>query len=110
MLPFKKILCPTDFSDPSYESLKAAAELAGHFAGDLYLGTHPADPTSILRVRMMPPLTFHQEELKKALKNLQSDRTKVTPGCRSILVVLGHPSRSFESPGPSDLSDRPHMQ
>jgi nucleotide-binding universal stress UspA family protein len=37
MLPFKKILCPTDFSEPSYEALKAANELALHFSSELYL-------------------------------------------------------------------------
>lgn len=37
MLPFKKILCPTDFSEPSYEALKAANELALHFSTELYL-------------------------------------------------------------------------
>lgn len=37
MLPFKKILCPTDFSEPSYEALKAANELALHFSAELYL-------------------------------------------------------------------------
>jgi len=37
MLPFKKILCPTDFSEPSYQALKAANELALHFSAELYL-------------------------------------------------------------------------
>ena len=31
MLPLKKILCPTDFSDPSFEAMKVATELALHF-------------------------------------------------------------------------------
>lgn len=37
MLPFKKILYPTDFSEASYEALKAANELALHFSTELYL-------------------------------------------------------------------------
>ena len=37
MLPFKKILCPTDFSEPSYEAVKAASELAQHFSAELHL-------------------------------------------------------------------------
>jgi nucleotide-binding universal stress UspA family protein len=37
MLPFKKILYPTDFSEPSYEALKAANELALHFFAELWL-------------------------------------------------------------------------
>ncbi len=37
MLPFKKILCPTDFSEPSYEALNVANELALHFSSELFL-------------------------------------------------------------------------
>jgi len=37
MLPFKKILYPTDFSEASYEALRAANELALHFSTELYL-------------------------------------------------------------------------
>lgn len=37
MLPFKKIFCPTDFSDPSLEALAAAVEMASHFNSELYL-------------------------------------------------------------------------
>jgi hypothetical protein len=29
MLPFKRILCPTDFSEPAFTALKRAEELAG---------------------------------------------------------------------------------
>ena len=36
-LPFKKILCPTDFSEPSYEALKMANELALQFSAELIL-------------------------------------------------------------------------
>ena len=35
MLPFKKILCPTDFSEPAFTALKRAEELARHFAAEL---------------------------------------------------------------------------
>lgn len=35
MLPFKKILCPTDFSEPSYEAIKTAGEIAFHFGSEL---------------------------------------------------------------------------
>ena len=43
MLPFKKILYPTDFSEPSYEALKAANELALHFSAELCL-VHVVSP------------------------------------------------------------------
>lgn len=35
MLPFKKILCPIDFSEPSHQALKVASELALNFSAEL---------------------------------------------------------------------------
>ena len=35
MLPVKKILCPTDFSEPSLVALETARELAEHFDAEL---------------------------------------------------------------------------
>jgi universal stress protein A len=35
MLPLRKILCPTDFSEPSYQALAVASELAAHFQAEL---------------------------------------------------------------------------
>ena len=37
MLPLKKILWPTDFSEPSFEALDAAKELASRFSAELYV-------------------------------------------------------------------------
>ena len=37
MLPINKILCPTDFSEPSYQGLKGAIELAEHFSAEIVL-------------------------------------------------------------------------
>ena len=37
MLPFRKILCPTDFSEPSYKALDVAVELASQFSATLSL-------------------------------------------------------------------------
>ena len=36
-MPLRKILCPTDFSEPSYNALNAANELALHFSAALVL-------------------------------------------------------------------------
>jgi nucleotide-binding universal stress UspA family protein len=43
MLTFEKILCPTDFSEPSYEALTIADEMARHFSGELLL-VHAVPP------------------------------------------------------------------
>jgi len=37
MLPVTKILCPSDFSDPSFRALTVADELARHFDADLFI-------------------------------------------------------------------------
>ncbi|MGB2984193.1 MAG: universal stress protein [Candidatus Bipolaricaulia bacterium] len=37
MLPFKRILCPTDFSEPSHAGIKAAVEMAERFSAELIL-------------------------------------------------------------------------
>ena len=37
MLPVKKILCPTDFSEPSMAALDAACEFAQHFDAELII-------------------------------------------------------------------------
>lgn len=47
MLPIRKILCPTDFSEPSLKGVATAEELARHFGAELLLITvvtpiHPA--------------------------------------------------------------------
>jgi universal stress protein A len=43
MLPFKKILCPTDFSAPSCEAASAASEMAKAFSATLVL-VHVVEP------------------------------------------------------------------
>ncbi|MCK9275425.1 MAG: universal stress protein [Syntrophales bacterium] len=37
MLPIRKILCPTDFSEPSYTGMERANELARHFSAELIM-------------------------------------------------------------------------
>jgi universal stress protein A len=37
MFPFNKIICPTDFSEPSYEALQIAVEMASHFGAEICL-------------------------------------------------------------------------
>jgi nucleotide-binding universal stress UspA family protein len=53
MLPFKKIICPTDFSDPSNLALENAIELAEHFSSELLL-VHVLAPLSVA-----PTMTGH---------------------------------------------------
>lgn len=47
MLPFKRILCPTDFSDTSFDALNAAAELALFFQSELTV-LHVVPPAMVI--------------------------------------------------------------
>jgi universal stress protein A len=70
MLPFKKILWPTDFSEPSFKALEAAIELASKFSAELY-AVHvvsslpvvpgPSGPTSF-------NVSLYEEELQESAK------------------------------------------
>lgn len=64
MLPVKKILCPSDFSDASQKALGAAVELALHFKAELIvvhvLPVLPPAPTD-------PNISFAVPEYERAL-------------------------------------------
>ncbi len=53
MLPLRKIICPTDFSAPSYVALNTACELAAHFSAELVL-VHVITPAHILPITGSP--------------------------------------------------------
>ncbi len=83
MIVFKKILCPTDFSQPSLEALKAAADLAQHFGGELWvmhviLPIPPPTPVADSTFGLSLNLPLYQQELaassEKALKDLMEQR------------------------------------
>jgi nucleotide-binding universal stress UspA family protein len=81
MLPFKKILCPTDFSEPAFTALKRAEELARHFAAELIVA-HVIPPVPGPHMYADSPLAtsfdvpMFQQELairaEQMLKNLVS--------------------------------------
>jgi universal stress protein A len=80
MLPIKRILCATDFSDPSLEGLKAAGELASHFKASLYLVhvVNPVPPLPATTGSMMFDVPRYQKALEssaeKQLKDLVEDK------------------------------------
>lgn len=51
MLSFRKILCPTDFSDPSYRALATADELARRYQAELHV-LHVVMPVPLVE---LPP-------------------------------------------------------
>jgi nucleotide-binding universal stress UspA family protein len=98
MLPLKKIVCPTDFSEPSFEALQAAVELARHFSAELIV-IHVVQPVPLVAAGHMSPVVFnvraYQEEMERlAMKNLKEQlawRIPEGPAVRP-LVVLGDPA------------------
>ena len=90
MLPYRRILCPIDFSEPSYTALQGAEELARHFGAELCVahviptlpGPHLfADPP----VATSFDVSLYQQELarnaEKMLKEVVSHR--ISPEVRT---------------------------
>lgn len=89
MLPFKKILCPTDFSEPSYEALEAANELALHFSAELIL-VHVVPAIPIVPAPTTFEVPLYEEELRRsAEKSLQEVREqRVAKGLQAHTFVV----------------------
>lgn len=94
MLPVKKIICPTDFSDPSYEALKIADEMARHFSSELVL-IHAVTPLQVDPIYAEPNTfdlpSFEKERqviAEKAIEKLAAE--KLSAGIQhKTLVVQG---------------------
>ena len=93
MVPFKKILCPTDFSEPAFVALKHAEELARHFAAELIVahvipplpGPHSfPDPQAALNFEV--PL-FQQELAIKADQMLKDLVSHHKVGTRALVIT-----------------------
>ena len=92
MLPIKRILCPTDFSEPSLEAVKAACELAAHFDSEICLvyvvPTIPL-PTSD------PAYDFELPGYEKilhddAVSKLRNLREGIAPPGLAATTIVGH--------------------
>jgi len=70
MLPIKKIICPTDFSEPSYEAIKTAGELAFHFGSELCV-LHVVSPVPAVPMGAEPSgfnVSLYEHELETSSK------------------------------------------
>jgi universal stress protein A len=97
MLPIRKILTTTDFSDASYEALDRAVELACHFDAELLL------------LYVVPPIptlhaghTFSIGDYEEALRGNAQDRLRQVIGKRvpkevasRQIVGYGDPAREI---------------
>ena len=115
MLPIKKIVCSTDFSEPSYEALKAADELALHFSAELVLvhvvSPVPVYPTPVTPAASAPSAGFvasYQQELevyaKTSLDRVVQER--VSEGITSrTKVCLGEAAKEIVGTAAEEHAD-----
>lgn len=83
MFPLKKILCPIDFSDPSYEALKVANESASYFSAELYL-VHVIPP-----VHVVPAPPLYQKELEESAEKSLNEvsKTRVSKNLQTRQII-----------------------
>lgn len=95
MTQFKRILCPTDFSEPSLSALKVASELAAQFEATVtVLNVMPYFDTG---VAMAPGYIPDYEDIKKGtqgqLRDLIAAYTRMNPRVRyEVDVRFGDPA------------------
>ena len=97
MLPVKKIICPTDFSEPSYEALKTAVEMADHFSAELIV-VHVVTPIPFIPIHDDPSsfnLPVYEKEMEtsaqKSLDRVFEEKIPKSLNCRT-LVMQGDPA------------------
>jgi nucleotide-binding universal stress UspA family protein len=93
-MKFKKILCPTDFSDPAVKALETAAGLAMDYSAEL-LVVNVVEPIPTVSASDTFPLTYLQQYLREAesaaQKRLKELVTKVVPAKIKVhpLILTG---------------------
>jgi len=90
MLPIRKILCTTDFSDPSYRGVRTADELARHFDAELIVVhvTHAIPvPISGDSVLLAHPLDVEEHRLLLANHAMDSLDKAVRSACQQPILV-----------------------
>jgi universal stress protein A len=99
MLPFKRILCPTDFSEPACRAIKAAAELAETFSAELILmhvvGAIPAldTPSGITGFDVA---AYQRELTESAALYLEERVTKHVPESVDARTLVTHGDAAHE--------------
>ncbi len=101
MLPFKRILCPTDFSEPAQEGFKGAIELTQHFSAHLLL-VHVVPPVPVPYQPIGSPapvfdVTSYLQELVKASKDsLQAYAEKNVPEGMPVTITVAAGDPAYE--------------
>ena len=100
MIPIKKICCPTDFSEPSYEALKTACEIALHFSAELIL-VHVVTPIPVIPIHDDPTsfnLPLYEKEMETnagvVLGQIRRERIPADVQSRAV-VIQGDPANQI---------------
>jgi nucleotide-binding universal stress UspA family protein len=101
MLPLKKIVCPTDFSEPSLAALETACELAKHFDAELqvlhvvaFTPPFPSDMVVVAAPNYYPSDAERIEEAQEQIANLI--KRSVPEGVRvTSEVKMGYPANEI---------------
>ncbi len=98
MLPFKLILCPTDFSGPACTCVRAASELAEHFGAELLLvnvvpavPALPPDPNYVFKIP-----EYERYLHADAEKQLRKTREELVQKNVKVRTKVGHGSAPDE--------------
>lgn len=102
MLAIKAILCPTDFSEPSYEGFKYGIELATLFGADLCLvNVVPAVPPLPIDPTFVFPIPEYERELRadteRKLRELIEQRVPKNLKVRTVIGMETRAARSYAS-------------
>ena len=62
MLPLKKILWPTDFSEASYKALETVKELAARLSSEVW-AIHVVEPVTAFSAELTVSLPAYEQEL-----------------------------------------------
>ena len=94
MLPFRKVLCPTDFSEPACQAIDAAGEIAEHFGAELIL-IHVVGAIPVLETPAGAPgfdiATYQAELMNSARRSLDERKALHVPASvpTRTMVTLG---------------------
>jgi nucleotide-binding universal stress UspA family protein len=98
MLPFKRILCPTDFSEPGCESVRAAGEMAKQFGAELIL-IHVVGPIPVVDTPVGMStfdVAAYQKELAESAETFLKGRKADVPKSVPTRIVVTHGEAAHE--------------
>ncbi|HNR12209.1 MAG TPA: universal stress protein [Thermodesulfobacteriota bacterium] len=105
MFPIQKIICPIDFSEHSYDALKIAVELAGHFFSEIilvhvitpipsYTAAGLSDASATPQFDLAEYLTEVEVAAKQSLDKILNDSVPEVIQSRSV-ILHGSPAESI---------------